>query len=233
MGVEVALADRLADSLRDTEQAITTLGYRAVAIPVDLSQPQARTELAEKSRAVLNRIDILVNCAGVTRGAPSETYPAEDWDLTLAVNLTATFHLCQLVAQDMIPRRTGSMINIASIAGVLGFPNNPAYQASKSGVLGLTRGLANDWARFNIRVNAICPGYTHTAMTDTSFRDPRSTRGACQPLHAEPLGAAGGDGWASHFPRVGRRQLHHRRRSSRRWRLGRSRAYGVATMRFN
>ena len=174
VGVVVALADRLADGLRETEQAITGRGFKAVAIPVDLSHPQARTELVEKSRTALSRIDILVNCAGVTRGAPSETYSPEDWDHTLSVNLTATFHLCQLAAQDMLPRRAGSIINVASIAGVLGFPNNPAYQASKSGVIGLTRALANDWGKFNIRVNSISPGYTHTAMTDASFREPHA-----------------------------------------------------------
>jgi NAD(P)-dependent dehydrogenase (short-subunit alcohol dehydrogenase family) len=68
-------------------------------------------------------------------GTPSEVYPAEDWDITLAVNLTATFHLCKLVAQDMIPRRSGAIINVSSIGGALGFPNNPAYRP-QSGVSG-------------------------------------------------------------------------------------------------
>ncbi len=174
VGAQVALADRLADGLHAAEQAIASRGHRGVAIIADLGSAHARAELVERALAAFGRIDILVNCAGVTRSAPSEAYPVEDWDLTLTVNLTAIFHLCQLAAQDMIPRRSGSIINISSIGGALGFPNNPAYQASKSGVLGLTRALATDWAKFNIRVNTLCPGYTHTDMTDKSFRDPRT-----------------------------------------------------------
>ena len=174
VGVQVALADRLADGLHETQQAITARGYRGVAIAADLGAPHARVELVEQTLAAFGRVDILVNCAGVSRSAPSEAYPAEDWDLTLRVNLTAIFHLCQLAAQDMIPRRAGSIINVSSIGGALGFPNNPAYQASKSGVLGLTRALATDWAKYNIRVNALCPGYTHTDMTEKSFRDPHA-----------------------------------------------------------
>jgi 2-deoxy-D-gluconate 3-dehydrogenase len=120
------------------------------------------------------RIDILVNCAGITRPSPSETYPDEDWAKTLEVNLTAIFRLCKLAAQDMIPRRSGVIVNFASIGAVLGFPNNPAYQASKGGLLQLTRALATDWAKYNIRVNTICPGYTRTAMTEKSYSDEKT-----------------------------------------------------------
>jgi len=174
VGVAVALADRLEAGLRETEQAIIAHSYRGVAVVTDLSRPEDRAALVERAIGAFGRVDILVNCAGVTQGAPSEIYPIEAWDLTLTVNLTAIFHLCQLVAQDMIPRRAGAIVNVSSIGGALGFPNNPAYQASKSGVLGLTRALATDWAKYNIRVNALCPGYTHTDMTEKSFRDPHA-----------------------------------------------------------
>lgn len=174
VGVAVALADMLADGLADVEQAITVCGFPCIAVKTDICREEERVALVERTIAAFGRVDILVNVAGITRSHPSEAYPAEDWDLTLAVNLTAMFHLCKLVAQDMIPRRSGAIINVSSIGGALGFPNNPAYQASKSGVLGLTRALATDWAKYNIRVNALCPGYTHTDMTDGSFRDPRT-----------------------------------------------------------
>jgi NAD(P)-dependent dehydrogenase (short-subunit alcohol dehydrogenase family) len=174
VGVAVALADVLEDRLADAEQAITGRGYRCIAVKADLCRQEDRAGLVERTIAAFGRVDILVNVAGITRPHPSEVYPAEAWDLTLAVNLTAVFHLCKLAAQDMIPRRGGAIINVSSIGGALGFPNNPAYQASKSGVLGLTRALATDWAKYNIRVNALCPGYTHTDMTDASFRDPRT-----------------------------------------------------------
>jgi 2-dehydro-3-deoxy-D-gluconate 5-dehydrogenase len=164
----------LEDNLRAASQTITEHGFQCLAVPTDLCRPEARQALVQQAIEAFGRVDLLVNCAGITRPAPSETYPADDWDLTLTVNLTAMFHLCQLAAQDMIPRRAGAIVNISSIGGALGFPNNPAYQASKSGVLGLTRALATDWAKYHIRVNALCPGYTHTDMTDRSFRDPHT-----------------------------------------------------------
>jgi NAD(P)-dependent dehydrogenase (short-subunit alcohol dehydrogenase family) len=174
VGVSVALTDVLQDGLADAEQAIAARGLRCVAVRTDICREKERVALVERTVAAFGRVDILVNVAGVTRPHPSEVYPAEDWDFTLAVNLSAMFHLCKLAAQDMIPRRSGAIINVSSIGGALGFPNNPAYQASKSGVLGLTRALATDWAKYGIRVNALCPGYTHTDMTDGSFRDPRT-----------------------------------------------------------
>jgi NAD(P)-dependent dehydrogenase (short-subunit alcohol dehydrogenase family) len=173
-GVKVALADMLEDGLADAEKGITARGLRCISVRTDICHQDERAALIDRTIAAFGRVDILVNVAGVTRSHPSEVYPADDWDLTLAVNLSAMFHLCKLVAQDMIPRRSGAIINVSSIGGALGFPNNPAYQASKSGVLGLTRALATDWAKYAIRVNALCPGYTHTDMTDKSYRDPRT-----------------------------------------------------------
>jgi len=174
VGVAVALADVLDDGLADAGQAITARGLRCIEVRTDICREEERVALVERTVGAFGRVDILVNVAGVTRSHPSEDYLADDWDLTLAVNLTAMFHLCKRVAQDMIPRRSGAIVNVSSIGGALGFPNNPAYQASKSGVLGLTRALATDWAKYNIRVNALCPGYTHTDMTDRSYRDPRT-----------------------------------------------------------
>jgi NAD(P)-dependent dehydrogenase (short-subunit alcohol dehydrogenase family) len=174
IGVSVALADILADQLETTRQAIANCGYTAVAVKTDICKAEDRETLLSQALATFGRVDILVNVAGITRATPSETYPDEDWERTLAVNLSAMFRLCKLVAQDMIPRRAGAIINVSSIGGALGFPNNPAYQASKSGVLGLTRALATDWAKYNIRVNTLCPGYTHTDMTEASFRNPRT-----------------------------------------------------------
>jgi NAD(P)-dependent dehydrogenase (short-subunit alcohol dehydrogenase family) len=118
------------------------------------------------------KIDILVNNAGVTRGNPSEDYALTDWHLTLDTNLTAVFHLCQLVGQEMIKQRQGAIINITSIGSLLGFPDNPAYAASKGGLRMLTKALARDWAGNGIRVNNLCPGYIKTDMTAKSYHDP-------------------------------------------------------------
>ena len=172
--VAVVLADMLADELSKTEQVILARQQRCRAIQVNLREAAERVRLVEQAIATFGQVDILVNCAGITRGSPSEDYPDEDWALTLEINLTAIFHLCKLVAkQSMIPRRTGTIINISSIGGAQGFPNNPAYQASKGGVRQLTRAFATDWAKYNIRVNTLCPGYMHTDMTAKSYANPQ------------------------------------------------------------
>ena len=174
VGASVTLVDALQDELRGTQQAIAEAGGTCLTVQTDLCKTEDLNRLIEQSLAAFGHIDILVNCAGITRPAPSETYPDEDWIKTLDVNLTAIFRLCKLAAKDMIPRRSGVIINFASIGAFLGFPNNPAYQASKGGLLQLTRALATDWAKYNIRVNTICPGYTRTAMTEKSYSDAKT-----------------------------------------------------------
>ena len=172
VGVAVAMADILETELRAAAEALTQRGLRCAPVRTDVCRAEDRQNLIECALRSYGRIDILVNCAGITRSAPSESYPDADWERTLAVNLTSVFQLCKLVAQDMIPRRSGVIINVASIGAALGFPNNPAYQASKGGLLQLTRALATDWAKYGIRVNNLCPGYTHTDMTAQSYANP-------------------------------------------------------------
>lgn len=116
-------------------------------------------------------IDVLVNCAGYTHGGKSEEYSIENWNDTIAVNLTAPFVLSQLVANLMIPRKGGQIINITSIGSFIGFPENPAYLASKGGLRQLTKGLALDWGKYGIRVNSVAPGYTKTKMTLGSWNN--------------------------------------------------------------
>ena len=120
------------------------------------------------------RIDILVNNAGISTPTASENYSTEDWDRTLNTNLRSPFLLSQLVAKEMIKTKNGgSIINITSLNTRFGFSNNPAYVVSKSGFNSLTRVLAKDWAKFNIRVNNVCPGYIHTDMTKISYNNPK------------------------------------------------------------
>ena len=174
VGVSVTLVDALADELSRTEQTIAQAGGKCLGIHADLCKAEDLDRIVCRTVAAFGGVDILVNCAGITLPAPSEEYSDEDWARTLDVNLTAIFRLCKRVAKEMIPRRSGTIVNFSSIGGVLGFPNNPAYQASKGGVIQLTRALATDWARYNIRVNTICPGYTRTAMTEKSYNNPET-----------------------------------------------------------
>ena len=123
------------------------------------------------------RIDVLINNAGVTLSAPSEEYSYEDWEKTMAVNLSAVFFLCQLAGQKMIKAaQGGSIINVTSIGSAQGFPNNPAYVASKGGIRQLTKALASDWGKHGIRVNNLAPGYTHTPMNQKSWDNPQLRR---------------------------------------------------------
>jgi gluconate 5-dehydrogenase len=121
--------------------------------------------------ATLGPIDILVNNAGTGWGAPAETYPIEGWRKVVDVNLTGTWVLTQLVAaQCMIPRQRGHIVNIASIAAVIG-SSSPGfravgYHASKGGLVAMTRALAGEWGRYGILVNAVCPGFIPTKLSD-------------------------------------------------------------------
>lgn len=117
-------------------------------------------------------IDALINIAGVTYPSPSEDYDKKDWDKTIETNLFGAFNLCQLAGRTMIKQKIeGSIVNFTSINAEQGFPNNPAYLASKGGLKQLSKGLAYDWGKHGIRVNNIGPGYTHTLLNEKSWND--------------------------------------------------------------
>ncbi|CAG9268079.1 SDR family NAD(P)-dependent oxidoreductase [Paraburkholderia unamae] len=117
------------------------------------------------------RIDILVNNAGHQFRAPGHTHSIEDWDATLALNVTAAFLMSQIIGRTMIERRAGKIINLASIRSFAGSTGALAYGVSKGGVAQLTRSLACDWAPFGVQVNAIAPGFMRTALTDALAGD--------------------------------------------------------------
>ncbi|MFH1393056.1 MAG: SDR family oxidoreductase [Patescibacteria group bacterium] len=143
-------------------------------VRADVTNDEDMKNLVNHAVEICGAIDILVNNAGITKASPSKEYSLDDWDKTMDTNLRAPFRLSQLVARQMINQKTGgSIINIASLNARFGFSDNPAYVASKGGLSALTRALAKDWAKYGIRVNSICPGYIHTAMTEKSFNDPK------------------------------------------------------------
>lgn len=178
-GYDVSAFDRDESGLQETvrEAAPGTI----TPTVVDL------TDLASLEAAVASLVDdrgvpeLLVNNAGVgVAGTAGETSVA-DWDRTIAVNLTAVFHLCRLLVPPMVARGSGVIVNVASIAGIVGLRNRAAYCASKSGVVGLTRALAADHAAQGLRVNAICPGTVETAWVDriiADAEDPEAVRAA-------------------------------------------------------
>jgi gluconate 5-dehydrogenase len=166
MGAQVAITARKKDEL---DQAVSRLG-KASAFACDIGKREAIAPLAEEVLTKFGRVDILVNNAGATWGAPAAEHPLEAWDKLVNVNLSGAFALTQLVARrSMIPAKWGRVINVASIAGLLGqdprFAPTAAYTATKHGLVGLTRQLAAEWGVHGITVNAICPGFFPSKMT--------------------------------------------------------------------
>lgn len=158
----------------ETEQKVTALGCRFTAIQADLSQQASYDELVQEVVSRIGHVDILVNNAGTIRRADALNFSEQDWDDVINLNLKATFFLCQAVARQFIAQGGGGkIINIASMLSFQGGIRVPSYTASKSGVLGLTRLLANEWATHNINVNAIAPGYMATNNTQQLREDAR------------------------------------------------------------
>ncbi len=113
----------------------------------------------------------MINCAGIIRRAPAAEFTEKDWDDVMNVNLKSLFFLCQAAAREMMKQNKGKIINIASLLSFQGGILVPSYTAAKSGVAGLTKALANEWAQYGINVNAIAPGYMDTEMTDALQKD--------------------------------------------------------------
>jgi 2-deoxy-D-gluconate 3-dehydrogenase len=148
--------------------ALPVEGVRCAARQADLSAltPEAADELLAWARAELGDVSVLVNCAGMIRRAPAAEAPADDWHAVLALNLTAPFLLSQAFARPLLAAGTrGSIINVVSMNSFHGGLNVAAYTASKHGLLGLTRALANEWTGQGIRVNGIAPGWMETELT--------------------------------------------------------------------
>ncbi len=153
-GYELVLVDRDADGL---DALADELGAHCTAFRVDLSNGEfAALELG--ARIGEGRVELLVNCAGLGFAATAVETTAEQWETTMAVNLSGTFYMCRLVLPGMLAAGHGVIVNVASAGAVVGLRNRVAYCASKAGILGLTRAVAADHAGQGIRINAICPG---------------------------------------------------------------------------
>ena len=150
----------------ETCNHINAAGGIAHSVTGDLSKPETARHLFEQTLEQFNRLDILINNAGTIRRAPAVDYSEHDWTAVLEVNLTSVFRLCQLAGKHMIESdRGGKIVNIASLLSFQGGITVPAYAASKGAVAQLTKALANEWAKYQINVNAIAPGYMRTTNT--------------------------------------------------------------------
>ena len=171
-GADVAVASRTREHLEVVVQEIRARNRRGIAVEVDVTNSASVTRMVETTRKEFGRIDVLVNSAGV--GWVSRVTQMNDdlWKLIIDTNLTGTFYCCREVTRLLDEQKNGSIINMASVAGVKGPPGLGAYAASKGGVIALTRVLALENARYNVRVNAIAPGYFRTDMNAAALDDP-------------------------------------------------------------
>ena len=192
MGARVAITARKAPELEAAAKHLAALGVDVLTVPVDLGRRENIPATLEPVLARFGTVDILVNNAGTTWGAPAEDYPAEAWDKVMRLNIDAMFFLSQLVARRcMIPRRSGKIVNVASVAGLSGNPpgmSTIAYNASKGAAVNLTRALAAEWGKYDIHVNAICPGFFPSRMTHGLL----DVIGEAM-IATTPLGRLGGD----------------------------------------
>jgi 2-deoxy-D-gluconate 3-dehydrogenase len=164
-GADIAALDR--SDVDETSIRIAGLGRRCMPIQCDLraASVQDLGQIVERVVAELGRLDILVNNAGIIRRAPALEFSEADWDDVLHINLRALFFLAQAAAKVMVKQGGGKIINVASMLSFQGGVIVPSYTAAKSGVAGVTRALANEWAKYHINVNAIAPGYMATDNT--------------------------------------------------------------------
>jgi 3-oxoacyl-[acyl-carrier protein] reductase len=163
-GARVFLAARTASELEATSDEILEQGGDAVAVPTDLAKEADIRSLFERIRTRGGRLDILINNAGVGIYGPLVDFSPEDFDTVMRVNAKAAFLCCQEALRLMIPREKGYIINISSVVGFKGYPNQAAYTASKHAILGLTKSLAAETQSKGIRVSAILPGGVHTRL---------------------------------------------------------------------
>ena len=165
-GARVAVNDIDARTATQTMADLVSENFASAAFPADVSDPHAAARLIDEVVRRWGRLDILINNAGVEPHNPILQFSIDDWQRTLAVNLTAPFLLSQAAGQVMKAQGGGVIVNIASIAGrAFGLRNRAAYVAAKQGLIGFTRECAREFAEYNIRVNAVCPGVIITEMT--------------------------------------------------------------------
>lgn len=185
-GAQVALSGRNTDKL---SALADSLKERAHILPADLSDPAAADALIKDAETALGGVDILVNNAGLTRDTLAMRMKDEDWQAVIDVNLTAPFRLARAALRGMMKKRYGRIVNIASIVGITGNPGQANYCASKAGMIGWTKAMAQEVASRNVTVNCIAPGFIDTAMTET-LKDEHKTA----LLARIPAGRMGGAG---------------------------------------
>ncbi|NTU45192.1 MAG: 3-oxoacyl-[acyl-carrier-protein] reductase [Chlorobiaceae bacterium] len=185
-GADIVVCDIKAEWLTETAEGVEKIGRKAYCFELDVTNAEAVNNAVNDIVAATGRIDILVNNAGITRDGLLMRMSEEDWDAVLTVNLKGTFSCTKAVSRIMMKQRSGSIINIASVVGIMGNAGQANYAASKGGVIAFTKSVAKELSSRNIRANAVAPGFISSKMTDALTDDVRQKM-----LDAIPLASFG------------------------------------------
>jgi 2-deoxy-D-gluconate 3-dehydrogenase len=187
-GAEVAVAARSKPDLEETARQVSGVGRRALVVPTDVSNYAEVEALVQRTRDELGRIDVLVNNSGVARVAPLIEWTPAEWRALVDVNLLGVFNGCRAVAPHLIAQQSGKVINIASMLAAIGLSGYTVYSATKGAILAFTRTLAVEWARHNVQVNAIAPGWFDTEMSAPAWGNPRVGERLVRDIPARRIG---------------------------------------------
>lgn len=197
-GADIAAVGRTAPT--DTSEMVKATGRGFISIPADLSSIEPVSRVISDTVAALGRVDILVNNAGIIRRADAVEFSEEDWDAVVDTNLKSVFFLSQAFAKHCFAQQqTGKIVQIASLLSFQGGIRVPSYAAAKSGLAGITKALANEWAAKGVNVNAIAPGYIETNNTEALRADPQRSRDILARIPAGRWGDAREIGGAAVF----------------------------------
>src|SRR5216683_423272 len=182
-GAKVVVTARREQWLNEAEKFLKDKGVAVDTLICDVADASSVEQVVQQTLEKCSKIDVLVNNAGLTWGAPAETHPLERWQQVIDTNITGTFLMSQAVGRHMLERTKGAIVNVASIAGLGGGQlNTVGYNASKAAVINLTRALAVEWGPRNIRINCIAPGMFRTRMTEAIIERAEGIYNAMTPM---------------------------------------------------